>query len=350
MRSWKRWVVAGLITAIVAGVWTEPARAFSLGAIFRRLGRVVSGVSGIGGGNAAIIANQITQIGHMVSQLQSMNDVLADTTELLTSDDVGMGNIGRVREVMDGRWGMDRLGDGLSSAAGVAGAFNQRIPGVTDAAGWLNVLANAETALVSGAAGSWTVPNAEARDVLQSLQLMAAGTRSYQELWGDVEAQAPGVLTETDIRSVTADAAAQARLLAWHEEREAQAATALVHAHAGAEAASSMAAVSEEVSRILDETRADDLMRLQRLEQAGLTVDVIATELRVAQAQLAAYQAAREAWERYAAEARRREERARWQAGMVRARQRQNQALLDVAAAAPANETSHRNLRSTAGW
>ena len=337
------------VVAAAAGLWSERKAA----ACF------------LGTCDALIVANQVTQIGqmvtqlsHMVTSLGSLSDILSTadqalgmTTELVESDSPTMGNIGRMRETVDTLRELELQGVGLSTAGSVVGAFNQRIPGTTDVAGWLDVLANAETAMVSGAFGSWAVPNARAREVLQSLQLMAAGTRSYQELWVDMEGDAPAVLTETDIRSVTADPAAQDRLVAWHEEREAEAATALVHAHAQAEAATAMAAVSEEVSRILEETRGDDLMRLQRLEQAGLTVDVIATELRVAQAQLAAYAAAREAWERYEAEAARREARARWLAATERGRQMQEDFEAEMAALT-GNELAaiHRRFPSTAGW
>ena len=100
--------------------------------------------------DAIIIANQITQIAHMVTQigkmveqLSSLDGVLATTTELVTSNDIGMGNIGRLREVTDAGWLIGRHGIGLSTStsSGGAGAFLQRSPGVTDEAGWLDVLA-----------------------------------------------------------------------------------------------------------------------------------------------------------------------------------------------------------------
>ena len=79
----------------------------------------------------------VTQIGRMVEQLQSLDGVLDVTTELVSSNDIGMGNIGRLREVTDAGWLIGRHGIGLStssSASGV-GAFRQRIPGVADEAG-----------------------------------------------------------------------------------------------------------------------------------------------------------------------------------------------------------------------
>lgn len=96
-----------------------------------------------------IIANQITQIAHVVTQVGKMVDqlylfvsVLNATTELATSNDVGMDNIGRLWEVTDGGWLFGHHGCGLSTSmsTGGAGAF-QRIPGVTDESGWLDVLA-----------------------------------------------------------------------------------------------------------------------------------------------------------------------------------------------------------------
>lgn len=348
MRSWKRWVIAGAVAAAAAGLWSE-----------RRAAACFLGTC-----DALIVANQVTQIGqmvtqlsHMVSQLGSLDGILDTanrslgmTQELVESDSPTMGNIGRMRETVDRLRELELQGIGLSTAGTVVGAFNQRIPGVTDQAGWLEVLANAETALVSGAFGSWAVPNERAREVLQSMQLMAAGARSYQELWGDLEEDGPAVLTEADIREVTADAEAQERMVEWHEQAEATAATRLVHAHAEAEAASAMAALVDEVSRILEETRGDDLMRLQRLEQAGLTVGVIETELGLAQAQLAAYQGARETWERYAAEAARREARAQWQTDRLLARQMQEQYAAELEDVANAFDDGHRYFPSTAGW
>ena len=165
-----------------------------------------------------------------------------------------------------------------------------------------------------------------------------------------MEADAPAVLAAADIRALTDDPAAQNRLVERHEAAEKAAAARLVHAHAEAEAASAAAALVEEASTVLTDLRADDLMTLQRLNQAQLTAAVTEAELRLAEAQLAAYQAARDAQERYEAEAARREARARWQADMLLARQRQEAAEAELAAEADRVVDSYRYTPSTLGW
>ena len=67
--------------------------------------------------------------------------VLATTTQLVTSNDPSMGNLGRVRDMLDRQWLMAKDGTGLSTDATGEGAFLQRIPGVTDIGNWLDVLA-----------------------------------------------------------------------------------------------------------------------------------------------------------------------------------------------------------------
>ena len=69
----------------------------------------------------------------------------------------------------------------------------------------------------------------------------------------------------------------------------------LTHAHAVAEAASTLAVQVGELAAHLSDLRDDDLMRTQRVDQAALANGVTQTELLLAQAQLAAYEAAREA-------------------------------------------------------
>ena len=140
MTNTTRWLSAGVVAAVVAGtVTTQRTQACLFGTC-----------------DGLIIANQITQIAHMVTQinrlvdqLSTLDGVLDATTELVTSDDVGMGNIGRLREVFDAEWDLAREGLGLatSTSLGTVGAFSQRIPGLTDEAGWLQVLAAPETAL-----------------------------------------------------------------------------------------------------------------------------------------------------------------------------------------------------------
>ena len=348
MKSWKRWLIVGAVVAATAGVWSERRATACL----------------LGSCDALIVANQITQIAQMVTQLSHMvtqvgslsgilgtaDQALGMTQQLVQSDDVGMGNIGRMRQGVDRLQALELQGIGLSSSASVVGAYNQRVPGVTDEAGWLGVLANAETALVSGAFGSWAVPDGAGREVLQGLQLVASGVGSYQEQWADLEAQAPAVLSEVDVRALTADPAAQDRLVAWHERAEAAASARLVHTHAEAVAASSMVALTEEVQRVLEETRGDDQMRIQRLQQAMLTVGVTETELRLAQAQLTAYQAARETRERYAAEAARREARERWRTDLLLARETQEQWEAGLEDVGDDLVESYRYVPSTTRW
>ncbi len=349
-----RWLVAALVVAVAAGTWTSRRAQACL----------------FGSCDAIIIANQITQIAHMVTQIRRMVDqlssldgVLDTTTELITSNDIGMGNIGRLREVTDAGWLIGRHGIGLatSTSAGGVGAFSQRIPGLTDEAGWLRVLAAPETALLAtrpatevlaalpGAFDTWTVP-AEAVGVLAALEAMGSGARSYRDVWDDLEALAPPVLTEAEVRAVTNDPAAQARLVAAHERAQAVAAADLVHAHAEAEAASLLARQVGEASAALADLRGDDLMRTQRVDQAQLAAAVTGTELALAQAQLAAYETARAARERYEAERARREALARWQADAVRARAEQDAFAAELTAVAGALIDSHRFVPSPSDW
>ena len=295
-KKW-RWLIAGLVVAVTVGAWMERRAQACL----------------FGSCDAIIIANQVTQIAHMVTQigrmvdqLASLDGVLATTTELVTSNDIGMGNIGRLREVTDAGWLIGRHGIGLSTStsSGGVGAFSHRIPGVTDEGGWLRVLAAPETALLAtrpatavlaalpGALGTWSVP-AEAAGVLTALEAMGSGARSYRNVWDDLEALAPPVLTDADLRAVTPDPAAQARLVDAHRRARAVRSADLVHAHAEAEAASFLAQQVGEASAALADLRNDDLMRTQRVDQAQLAAAVTRTELALAQAQLAAYETAR---------------------------------------------------------
>ena len=133
-KSKWRWLIAGLVVAVAAGTWsTRRAQACLFGTCD----------SIIIGNQITQIARMVTQIGKRVEQLSSLEGGLDTTTELVTSNDVGMGNIGRRREVTDAEWLIGRHGIGLSTSTslGGVGAFLQRIPGVTDEAGWLGVLA-----------------------------------------------------------------------------------------------------------------------------------------------------------------------------------------------------------------
>ena len=354
MTNTTRWLSAGVVAALVAGtVTTQRTQACLFGTC-----------------DGLIIANQITQIAHMVTQinrlvdqLSTLDGVLDATTELVTSDDVGMGNIGRLREVFDAEWDLAREGLGLatSTSLGTVGAFSQRIPGLTDEAGWLQVLAAPETALLAtrpateilgalpGLFGTWSVP-AEATDVLAALEAMGSGADSYRRVWDVLEASAPPALTDTDLRAVTGDPMAQARVVAAYTQAQATAAADLVHAHAEAEAASLLARQVGETAAALADLRSDDLMRTQRVSQAQLAAAVTETELLLAQAQLAAYETARTAHERYEAERERREAMARWQAEAVDARVLQATVVAEVAAITGAVIDSHRYVPSTTGW
>ena len=80
-----------------------------------------------------ILANQITQIAHMVTQtgrmveqLQSLAGMLDVTTELVSSNDIGMGNIGRLPDVTDAGWPIGRHGIGLSTSSRDKRAEHQR--------------------------------------------------------------------------------------------------------------------------------------------------------------------------------------------------------------------------------
>ena len=352
-KGW-RWLIAALVVAVVAGKGTARRAQACL----------------FGSCDAIIIANQVTQIAHMVTQigklvdqLQSLDGVLAATSELVTSNDVGMGNIGRLREVTDAEWRIGRHGIGLSTStsAGGVGAFSQRLPGLSDEAGWLQVLAAPETALLAtrpatevlaarpGAFGTWTVP-AEAAAALAALEAMGSGARSYRRVWDELEAASPPALTEADLRAVAADPDAQARLIDAHRRARAVRAADLVHAHAEAEAASALALQVGEASAALADLRNDDLMRTQRVAQAQLAAAVTGAELALAEAQLAAYETARAARQRYEAERARREALARWQADAVTARAGQGAFLAVLAGAAGALADSHRFVPSPSNW
>ena len=366
-----RWLVVGIVVALAAGTWTSRRAQACL----------------FGSCDAIIIANQITQIAHMVTQigrmveqLQSLDGVLDVTTELVSSNDVGMGNIGRLREVTDAGWQIGRHGIGLStsSSAGGVGAFLQRIPGVTDEAGWLGVLAapglgdpSAATALLGGrpatetsaaersAFRAWTVPAGPAwsgpgrnaaRETLDILGDVAEGTATWRSVWDDLEGALPPSVTAADLRGLRLAREAVDQIVRQWERAEMRAAAELTHAHATAEAASTLAVQVGETAAHLAELRGDDLMRTQRVDQAALANGVTQTELLVAQAQLAAYEAAREARERYEAERARREALVRWQADVVRARADHDAFLAELAAVAGPLVDSHRFVPSPSDW
>ncbi len=366
-----RWLVAALVVAAVAGTWTARRAQACL----------------FGSCDAIIIANQVTQIAHMVTQigrmvdqLQSLDGVLSTTTELVTSNDVGMGNIGRLREVTDAEWLIGRHGIGLSTSTslGGVGAFLQRIPGITDEAGWLDVLAApgigdpaAATVLLGGrpatetsaaersAFRSWAAPSGPAwtgpgrnaaREAVDILGDVAEGTATWRTVWDDFEAALPPSVTAADLRGLRLARQVADRVVRMWRRSERRAAAELTHAHAVAEAASTLAVQVGESAAHLSDLRDDDLMRTQRVDQAALANGVTQTELLLAQAQLAAYEAARNARERYEAERARRESAARWQADTVRARTEHDAFVADLLAAGTAVIDSHRHVPSPSDW
>ena len=373
--TWRRWVIAGLVTVLLAGAWSTPTRASTLGA-------VVDAITGLGslfgGGTAAIIANQVTQIGHMVTQIQTMSDVLADTNEVLTSQDIGMGNIGRVREVNDALWWFQRDGNGLATSPDREGSFSQRIVGVTDQAGWLNVLAAprlgdpaSATVLLGGrpatettpaepsAFRTWRIPRGgewsrpgrtAAREAIDVLGDVAEGTATWRTVWDDIEATLPDAVTAADLRALRLGADVTDRLVDEWRRRERRAGANLQHAHAIAEAASTLNAQVGETAAHLATLRDDDLMREQRVDQALLANGVTQTELLLAQAQLLAQQQARKARERYEAERRRREEQAEWQAEMAQGVADWQARRADILAQRAARIAAHRRVPDPSRW
>ncbi len=285
-----------------------------------------------------IIANQIVQIGHLVSQiremasqLRSMDGVLNMTTQL-ASNSPAAGNLGRVRDMMDRQWAMAKDGTGLATDPSGIGAYLQRIPGVTDVGAWLNELAPASTALLgerpatntsaalAGAFASWALPNEGANlDVLASLADMGDGTRSYRGVWEDMvtAGEVAPLLTATEFNSMTGDAALVSRLMAEEAGRDALGSATLVHAHAEADAASFLVQQVGASSASLADLRLDDLSREQRIPQATLAALTANAEIALAQGQLRAYEAAKRAREAYEEERARRAARAAWAASVI---------------------------------
>jgi hypothetical protein len=307
------------------------------------------------------IAHMVTQIGHMVDQLSSVNGILNFTEELVGSDDVGMGNIGRIRQQMDRQWEMAKNGTGLASDGTTVGAFIQRIPGVTDGVNWLDALAPRATALlgerpatatsaaVPGAFAGWVIPNEGANlAVLQDLADMGDGTRSYREVWDAMAA--PALLTEDELRNLSADPDVQDWLVQEHAAAAARASANLVHAHAEADAASFLVTQVGASSAALEDLRADDLSREQRAAQAQLAATMATTELLLAQAQLDAFAAAREARERYEAELERRQQLVAWRDSMQVGGVGWAAFEAERVAAEADVEAAHRSFPSSLDW
>ena len=325
-KSWRSLVIGAVVVAVLTVAPWATKRVQACGGI----GLFSINCDGI------IIANQMVQIGHMVSQiaamanqLRSMDGVLSMTTELINSDDPAMGNLGRVRDMLDRQWAMAKDGTGLATDAAGVGAYLQRIPGVTDVGAWLGEIAPASTALLgyrpatatgaalTGAFAAWALPDEGANlDVLGALTDMGDGTRSYRGVWEDKVSGgtvAP-LLTRAAFENMTDDPDLVDWLVAHEAEREARASASLVHAHAEADAASFLVQQVGQSAAALADLRADDLSREQRIPQATLAALTAQAEIALAQGQLAAYEASRRVREAYEAEERRRAARAEWAA------------------------------------
>ncbi|MYF39026.1 MAG: hypothetical protein F4219_09760 [Gammaproteobacteria bacterium] len=307
--------------------------------------------------DSIIIANQVTQIAqmvtqlaHMVTQIDTLDDVLTDTNELLTSNTYPMGHIGRLREIREQDFFRRYLKNGLAQSTALGapeGLYSARIIGLSDEPGWLNVLAaprlgdpTSSTVLLGGrpatetnvaepsAFRTWPVPSGgawsnaarnAAREAIDVLGDVAEGTATWRTVWDDIEAALPNTVRAADLRGLRLARAVTNRMVETWRRRERQAAAELQHAHAIAEAASSLQAQVGETAAHLGELRDDDLMGEERIDQAALTNGVTQTELLLAQAQLLAQEQAAAARARYEAERARREREARWLADIVRA-------------------------------
>ena len=342
-KKW-RWLLAAVVLAAVMGTWQ--ARRVDACAFVIAMG------FGTGGGTdfcaPIAVAQQVTEIARLAEQLTELTSINEQVVELVTSQDIGMGNIGRVREVNDALWWFQRDGNGLATDPGAlprVGSFSQRIVGVTDQAGWLNVLAaprlgdpTANTVLLGGrpatettaaepsAFRTWPVPSGgawsnparnAARETIDILGDVAEGTATWRTVWDDIEMGLPNTIRAADLRALRLGTEATTRLIGAWRRRERQAGAELQHAHAIAEATSTLQAQVGEAAAHLGTLRDDDLMREQRVDQAVLANGVTQTELLLAQAQLLAQQQAREARERYETERRRREELVEWHAEMA---------------------------------
>ena len=361
-KSW-RWVVVGAVAAAVLTVapWATK-RVQACGGI----GLFSINCDGI------IIANQMVQIGHMVSQitamanqLRSMDGVLSMTTEFVNSNDPAMGNLGRVRDMLDRQWQMAKDGTGLTTNASGVGAFIQRIPGVTDAGNPLSALAPAGTALLgtrpatatgaaeTGAFAGWALPDEGANlAILAALQDMGDGTRSYRGVWEDMvtDGVVAALLTAAQLEELSDDPDVRDWLRREHADAEAVASANLVHAHAEADAASFLVEQVGTSAAALADLRLDDLTREQRVPQATLAALSASTELAIAQGQLAAYRAAREARERYESERARRAARAAWHASLAAGRAGLATWDADVGAGSSDREAAARYYPSSRDW
>ena len=76
------------------------------------------------------IGHMVSQIAAMANQLRSMDGVLSMTTEFVNSNDPAMGNLGRVRDMLDRAVadgeGRDRVDDGRKRGRGVHSTDSRR--------------------------------------------------------------------------------------------------------------------------------------------------------------------------------------------------------------------------------
>ena len=105
-----------------------------------------------------------------------------------------------------------------------------------------------------------------------------------------------------------------------------------------------------ETAAHLAELRDDDLMRVQRVDQAVLASGVTKTELLLAVAQVRAQEQATAARARYEGERRRREELARWHAEMAASEADWQALRSDIAAQRGARTAARRRLPDPSTW
>ena len=333
--------------------------------------------------DAIIIANQVTQIGHMVTQIANMVDQLSGLNsidEILTTDLSGVGNMGRLRELRDQDFWRRYLGNGLarSTSLGGPGLYSQRLPGESDEAGWLDILAAprlgdpaSATVLLGGrpatettaadpsAFRTWPVPSGAAwsnparnaaRQEIGRLGDVAEGTLTWRSLWDDIEPTLPPAIRPADLRALNLGTEAETRLIRTWRQRERRAGAELQHAHAMAEAASTLQGQVGETAAHLGELRDDDLMREERLNQAVLATGMTQTELLLALAQVLAQEQAAAARERYEREQRRREDTAEWRAEMAQGQADWQTRRADILAQRAARIAAHRRVPDPSIW
>ena len=363
-----RWLLAAVVLAAVLGTWS--ARRVDACAFVLVFG---SGTDVCG---PIQVVQQATEIARLVEQLTQLTSI----NEILSTDMSGVGNMGRLRELRDQDFWRRYLGNGLarSTSLGGPGLYSQRLPGLSDEAGWLDILAAprlgdpaSATVLLGGRPAtettaaepsrfrSWAVPSGAAwsnpgitaaRQEIDILGDVAEGTVTWRTGWDDIEAALPAAVSEADLRALNLGTDATDRLVENWRRSEEQAAAELQHAHAIAEATSTLQAQVGETAAHLGELRDDDLMREERLNQAVLANGVTQTELLQALAQLVAQQQAAATKERYEAEQQRREELVEWQAEMAAGKAAWQTRQADILAQRAARIAAHRRVPDPSIW